>query len=328
MSLKNQIYELRKKSGLSQEHLADEVGVARQTISKWELGETAPNIEQARILSQIFNVSLGELIGNESQETKEFQETKKDIERPPKVANKLKIKKIIAWCIAAMAFVFTIVGVCNVVNRSKILHPKGITDNIVIDKKQNLLIGSGNAETIVFCEDNKPTIVCSLPAGFVATEQTPGLYADTFGNFIAFNANYAENIVNPLEGTDYYSYYASKGNQSYMDMVRFAMCIDLSNIGVFSSNENIYLAGGARILRTQVCASQNADYYEIDGGLTKKGDKMRINGFALHFETTWLVTLKDCNDIYYFITVKVPDGIGKSIDTIGEFLSNISVAEC
>ena len=44
MSLGNQIHELRKKNNLSQEQLAEKVGVARQTISKWELGETAPDI--------------------------------------------------------------------------------------------------------------------------------------------------------------------------------------------------------------------------------------------------------------------------------------------
>ena len=43
MELGKQIYELRKKANLSQEQLAEKVGVSRQTISKWELGETAPD---------------------------------------------------------------------------------------------------------------------------------------------------------------------------------------------------------------------------------------------------------------------------------------------
>ena len=47
MELGKQIYELRKKANLSQEQLAEKVGVSRQTISKWELGETAPDIKQA-----------------------------------------------------------------------------------------------------------------------------------------------------------------------------------------------------------------------------------------------------------------------------------------
>lgn len=65
MEIGNKIMELRKKNNLSQESLAEKVGVARQTISKWELGETAPDIKQAKELSKIFNVSLDELVNND-----------------------------------------------------------------------------------------------------------------------------------------------------------------------------------------------------------------------------------------------------------------------
>ena len=111
-----------------------------------------------------------------------------------------------------------------------------------------------------------------------------------------------------------------------MDMARKALYFDLSKVSVFSSKEQIYLAGCAQLIREQLCAGQNADYYEIDGGLITSGDKMWIDGFALHFEnTTWLVTLKAFNDIYYFVTIKDPDGIGRTIDTVGELLGTISV---
>ena len=65
MDIGNKIMELRKKSGLSQEELAEQVGVARQTISKWELGETSPDLKQSKELSKIFNVSLDELVSND-----------------------------------------------------------------------------------------------------------------------------------------------------------------------------------------------------------------------------------------------------------------------
>lgn len=68
MEIGKQIYDLRKKASLSQEQLAEKVGVSRQTISKWELGETSPDIRQAQILSHIFNVSLDELTGNDTKE--------------------------------------------------------------------------------------------------------------------------------------------------------------------------------------------------------------------------------------------------------------------
>ena len=65
MEIGKKIMELRKKNGLSQEELAEKVGVARQTISKWELGETSPDLKQAKELSRIFNVSLDELASND-----------------------------------------------------------------------------------------------------------------------------------------------------------------------------------------------------------------------------------------------------------------------
>lgn len=65
MNLGNKIVELRKKHNLSQEKLAEKVGVTRQTISKWELNETAPDIKQAKELSKIFKISLDELVNNE-----------------------------------------------------------------------------------------------------------------------------------------------------------------------------------------------------------------------------------------------------------------------
>ena len=68
MEIGKKIMELRKKNGLSQEQLADKVGVARQTISKWELGETSPDLKQAKELSKIFNISLDELVDNDIKE--------------------------------------------------------------------------------------------------------------------------------------------------------------------------------------------------------------------------------------------------------------------
>lgn len=65
MAIGNKILKLRKQNNLSQERLAEKMGVARQTISKWELGETSPDLEQSKQLSQIFNVSLDALTNND-----------------------------------------------------------------------------------------------------------------------------------------------------------------------------------------------------------------------------------------------------------------------
>ena len=62
MGLGNKLQSLRKKLNISQEQLAEQLNVTRQTISKWELEETTPDIKQAKKLSEIFQVSLDELL--------------------------------------------------------------------------------------------------------------------------------------------------------------------------------------------------------------------------------------------------------------------------
>ena len=54
METKDTIYELRTKKGLSQEELAEKVFVTRQAVSRWETGETIPNIDTLKLLSKLF----------------------------------------------------------------------------------------------------------------------------------------------------------------------------------------------------------------------------------------------------------------------------------
>ncbi len=65
MEIGKKITDLRKNNKLSQEDLAEKLSVTRQTISKWELGQTYPSINQAKELSKIFNISLDELVNND-----------------------------------------------------------------------------------------------------------------------------------------------------------------------------------------------------------------------------------------------------------------------
>lgn len=62
MSLGNNLFNARKKCGLSQEEAAERLGVSRQTISKWELDETLPDICQSKKLANLYGLSLDELI--------------------------------------------------------------------------------------------------------------------------------------------------------------------------------------------------------------------------------------------------------------------------
>ena len=67
MDTKDIILDLRTKKGLSQEELADKVFVTRQAVSRWENGETIPNIETLKLLSKFFDVSINTLLGSPQQ---------------------------------------------------------------------------------------------------------------------------------------------------------------------------------------------------------------------------------------------------------------------
>lgn len=62
MGLGSSLYHARKKSGLTQENVAEKLGVSRQTISKWETDETLPDIRQSKGLAMLYHVTLDELI--------------------------------------------------------------------------------------------------------------------------------------------------------------------------------------------------------------------------------------------------------------------------
>lgn len=64
---KDNLIQLRKYNRLSQEDLAEKVGVTRQAIAKWEAGETMPDLEKCRLLAEIFEVSLDDLANHESE---------------------------------------------------------------------------------------------------------------------------------------------------------------------------------------------------------------------------------------------------------------------
>ena len=64
MSTKEILLELRTKKGFSQDELAEKVFVTRQAVSRWENGDTVPNTETLKLLSNLYNVSINTLLGS------------------------------------------------------------------------------------------------------------------------------------------------------------------------------------------------------------------------------------------------------------------------
>ena len=68
MTLADKIQYLRKKAGWSQEELADKTGVSRQAVSKWESGQSVPDLEKILLLSDLFSVTTDYLLKDEQGE--------------------------------------------------------------------------------------------------------------------------------------------------------------------------------------------------------------------------------------------------------------------
>lgn len=67
MALSEKLYMLRKKSGLSQEQLAEQLNVSRQAISKWESGQSIPESDKLITISKFFNITLDYLLKEDAE---------------------------------------------------------------------------------------------------------------------------------------------------------------------------------------------------------------------------------------------------------------------
>ena len=94
-NLGDKLLNLRKRSKLTQEEVADKLKVTRQTVSNWELNQTKPDIDQIKGLSKLYKVSVDELIDNDIKEI-----------LTEKVSNVEKLAGLIYTILKVLAIVF------------------------------------------------------------------------------------------------------------------------------------------------------------------------------------------------------------------------------
>ena len=121
MEFHNRLYNLRKQKGLSQEELANRLNVSRQTISKWEIGDSTPDMEKLAAISELFEVSLDELVLGKEQDSVEngasnvseirnvLEEKILTPENKKKVGKGLKIAGILLGVIVVLDFISMII---------------------------------------------------------------------------------------------------------------------------------------------------------------------------------------------------------------------------
>lgn len=87
MSFGQNLLSLRKEKGLSQDELGGQLKVSRQTVSKWELGETTPEMDKLILISELFNISLDALVkGTSTSDVKSKEENTSEtkLDKPKK----------------------------------------------------------------------------------------------------------------------------------------------------------------------------------------------------------------------------------------------------
>ena len=65
IKIANRLVELRKKNGLSQEELANKLGISRQAVSKWERAEASPDTDNLICLAKLYGISLDDLLNSD-----------------------------------------------------------------------------------------------------------------------------------------------------------------------------------------------------------------------------------------------------------------------
>lgn len=114
--LSEKIYTLRRKGGLSQEQLAEKIGVSRQAISKWETGMSTPELDKLKALSEYFQVTIDELTKNQAESASK-NSTKETEDLTSSKAGESKIG--IFFCLIG-AVCLTLFGILTVMHPSSV----------------------------------------------------------------------------------------------------------------------------------------------------------------------------------------------------------------
>ena len=107
IEIANRLVQLRKQHNLSQEELAEKLGISRQAVSKWERAESSPDTDNLISIAKLYNVSLDDLLKtDEAQEElkRQAQEKREQEEKQDKENNKTMMQKFPYPIVAVILF--------------------------------------------------------------------------------------------------------------------------------------------------------------------------------------------------------------------------------
>lgn len=156
MTIDERIQELRKGKGLSQEQLAETLGVSRQAVSKWESGQSMPEVEKLIAMSNLFDVTIDYILKGET---------------PPQPVqdDKQRVMRIASQIVSAVATMLLLVAIIAAVQQSKYdIYGALVIESVGI---MALLIGLFLAGNRII---NKPLfVVNTLLAGVLPSLMVP-----------------------------------------------------------------------------------------------------------------------------------------------------------
>ena len=133
-----QIYKIRKAEGLSQEEFGNRIGVSRQMVSKWEMGESSPRTDKINKICTTFGITPGEFISDDEQDkeskkiTKIIFNNKKEKVIKTQQQRKKRIKQITILIISVISAIYIVCSLCKFIYlkslNKKMLKFKGINN--------------------------------------------------------------------------------------------------------------------------------------------------------------------------------------------------------
>lgn len=170
--LNENIKNLRKAKGLSQEDLALRLNVVRQTVSKWETGLSVPDSEMLIKIAEVLETSVGEILGEAVAEKpsdgiKELAEKLESLNMQiSKMGeSKRKTRRMIFTALLFVSLILLILNICVIVFRNHQMNSIGI-------------IGSADGPTAIFISGHMPQEVMIIFALILLAVSAIGIYAN------------------------------------------------------------------------------------------------------------------------------------------------------
>lgn len=158
MNFNEKLIKLRKENGLSQEELGYKLNVTRQTVSKWELGQTTPEMDKLVEISKIFGVTLDDLTSNTEITNNETERIEDEPINEKRHNNStLKIILLIVAIVVIVGLIFYAVVFSKVFNFGKGIFDKATKmNNEITNKVLNVMDEVTNSENE---KDNKSNVL-------------------------------------------------------------------------------------------------------------------------------------------------------------------------